>query len=70
MQIETQDVSFSNQSTKNVTFSVPFLFVPSISAIPVDQDVEIFVSNLTTTGLTLNSSANFTGTVKLIATRG
>ena len=70
MQIETQDVSFSNQSSKNVTFSVSFLSTPSISAIPVDQDVEIFVSNLTTSGLTLNSSANFTGTVKLIAMRG
>jgi len=70
MQIETQDVSFSNQSTKAVIFSTAFTSAPSISALVVDQNIEIFVSNLTNVGCILNSSSAFTGNIKLIATRG
>lgn len=70
MQIEAQDVSFSNESSKNINFSISFLSTPSISAIAIDQNVEIFVSNLTTVGCTLNASSKFTGSVKLVATRG
>ena len=75
IQIDTSDVIFTDQETKNVNFSVPFMSSPSISAIATTGasdscNVEIFVSNLTNTGCTLNSSARFTGTVRVVAVRG
>lgn len=51
-------------------FSTTFTDIPSISALPVIRNVEIFVSNLTTTGCTLNASAPFSGAVRVVAMRG
>jgi hypothetical protein len=70
MQIETQNIVFSNESQKSVSFSVSFLGIPAVSAVSINQNVELYLSNLTTSGFTLNSSSPFTGNVKIIATRG
>lgn len=75
IQIDISDAIFSNQTVANVVFSSPFLTIPSISAIAFSgmmeyRNIEIFVSNLTPTGCTLNTSAPFTGTVKVTAIRG
>jgi hypothetical protein len=75
IQIDTTEVNFSNQEFLNLNFSQPFMSIPAISAIPVTGagspcNVEIFVSNLTTTGCTLNSSSRFTGKVRVVAVRG
>lgn len=75
IQIDTTVVSFSNQEVLNLAFSQTFESNPSISAIPITGigspcNVEIFVSNLTTSGCTLNSSAPFTGNVRVVAVRG
>ena len=70
LQIDTQTVSFSNQTTKSITFGIAFLGIPSVSAVPIDNDVNIFISNLTGTGCTLNSSAPFTGNVTVTSVRG
>lgn len=75
IQIDTTEVSFSNQTQASVIFSQPFISTPSISAISTSGlsdscNVEMFVSDLTSTGCTLNSSAPFTGTVRVVAVRG
>ena len=70
IQIENQNITFVNETDKNVTFTNSFIEIPSISAIPVARNVEIFVSNLTTTGCTLNASAAFSGVVRVVAMRG
>jgi|GEM_PF-4438133 len=75
IQIDRSSVVFSNEETKNITFSESFISSPSISAtattgVSDSCNVEIFVSNLTNTGCTLNASAPFTGTVSVIAVRG
>jgi hypothetical protein len=69
MTIEAQEITFTSLDgfSKNVTFGATFYGVPSISASPVMQNIEIFVSNLTSTGCTLNTSAPFAGTISLIA---
>jgi len=70
MQIDSQTVVFINQSSKILNFSNSFDGLPAISAIAVDNNVEIFVSNITTVSCTLNTSAPITGQILVIATRG
>lgn len=75
IQIDSSDVIFSNQTSVNVSFSSAFLSIPSITATPSLgslnlRNIEIFISNLTASGCTINTSAPFTGTVKVIAVRG
>lgn len=75
IQIDTSSVVFTNEEMKNITFSEPFISPPSVSATATTGisdacNVEMFVSNLTNTGCTLNSSARFTGTVRVVAVRG
>ena len=69
MTVETQQITFTSldDSSKNVIFDGFFYNIPSISATIVDQNVEVFVSNLTTSGCTLNTSVPFAGTISLIA---
>jgi hypothetical protein len=38
--------------------------------LPVQTNVEVFVSNLTSSGCTLNTSAAFTGAIRVVAVRG
>lgn len=70
MQIDNQTVLFSNEISKTVNFSTTFSEIPSVSALAVNNNAEIFVSNLTTSGCTLNTSAPITGTVVVVAMRG
>ena len=70
IQIENQTIVFSNQITRNVLFSTTFVSPPSVSVLAINNNAEIFVSNLTTTGCTLNTSAPITGQVRIVAVRG
>ena len=70
MQIDSQTVLFVDQSSKILNFSSAFDGLPAISAIAVDINVEIFVSNITTVSCKLNTSAPITGQILVIATRG
>lgn len=70
IQIENQTIPFNKEESKNVTFSTAFLGSPSVSAYAINNNAEIFVSNLTTSGCTLNTSAPITGQVRIVAVRG
>ena len=70
IQIEDQTINFTENEQVSVSFSVPFTGIPSISALPVSKNVEIFVSNLTESGCILNASSAFTGAVRIVAMRG
>lgn len=70
IQIENQTIIFSNQTTKDVSFSTAFVLPPSVSALAISNNAEIFISNLTTSGCTLNTSAPITGQVRIVAVRG
>lgn len=72
MEIETQQITFTlvDGTTKNVVFNASFTSIPAVTAIPQGNNINLFVSNLTTIGCTLNSSVPFAGTVSLIAIRG
>lgn len=70
IQIENQTIIFSNQDSKSVIFSTSFLAEPSVSALAINNNAEIFISNLTISGCTLNTSAPITGQVRIVAVRG
>ena len=70
IQIENQTVIFTGNESKDVTFSTVFLGPTSISAYAINNNAEIFVCNLTTSGCTLNTSAPITGQVRIVAVRG
>ena len=67
--IEVGDVEFANASSATYTFNEKFTSAPTITAVAVDSNsnnsanVNIFVSSVSTTSVTLESSQNFSGKV-------
>ena len=73
MIIETGNITFSEENSKSYTFSSTFPSTPSISAVSVDSEsdgsanVNIYIGAISTTSVTFNASANFSGTVSFQA---
>ena len=68
--IEAGSIAFSNESSKSYTFSSTFGSAPTITAISVSNanvpgsaNVNVFVSAISLTTVTFNTSQNFTGNV-------
>ena len=59
-EIETFEVSFSSEIEKSVSYS--FTRVPKLTATS-DDNINIYLSNITSSGCTINTSTKFTGTV-------
>jgi len=68
LQYDTQVVSFTGQVSRSVTFSSMFGGIPKVVATPSSNlNVNVWLSDITTTGLTVNISAPGTGDVQLTA---
>jgi len=68
LKYDTQVVSFTGQVSRSVTFSSTFGGVPKVVATPSSNlNVNVWLSDITTTGLTVNISAPGTGDVQLTA---
>ena len=71
--IEIGSVTFSNVSSGSHTFSETFSSVPAITVVAYDihgnstADVNVFLTTITTTGFTVESSQAFTGEVEFHA---
>ena len=67
--IEAGFIEFSNSFSENYIWSSVFTSVPAIIVTPVDSasnneaNVNVFVSNISLTGMTVKSSQTFTGQV-------
>jgi hypothetical protein len=67
--IEIGNVVFTDADSVTYTFEETFISAPTITAVSVDSvssgqaDVNIFVSSVSTTSITLNASQIFTGEV-------
>jgi len=72
-EIEVGEISFSNSSTGTFTFASKFKGIPIITAISYDSlnngsaDVNVYVDSVTTTSVTLKTSAPLTGIVQFHA---
>jgi len=67
--IEVGEVLFSNTSSKEYEFKETYSSIPMITAISYDSesndtaDVNVFISSLSTTSVTFETSQAFTGTI-------
>jgi len=67
MLIETASVSFSATDEVTYTFTTTFTSAPVVTLTAKDDNVNVYVSSVSTTSVTINSSAAFTGAVELHA---
>lgn len=68
--IETQSVSFSDESSKTVNLSGGFVRVPNVTVIASDEtdsNYNFFIDVVTRGSVTVGVSQNYTGTVNIHA---
>ena len=67
--IESAEVEFSSSTSESYTFTEQYSSNPTVtvgSAAAVDSGIDIYVSALSTTAITITASSSFTGTVSVI----
>jgi hypothetical protein len=67
MIIETADVAFSAIDSVVHIFSETFTSVPVVTATASEENVNIYISNVSLTSVTINASAPFTGSCHIQA---
>ena len=65
--IETAKVYFDNTSEVTYVFTGTFIAIPSITATAEVDDLNVFITSITTTSVTINTSESFTGYVDIHA---
>lgn len=63
--VELAILVYQNEFTKSYTFVKNYSSIPIIAATPEDENVNVFITSLTTTSVTIESSSEFTGKVHL-----
>ena len=56
---------YNNSFEESYTFQNTYQQIPSVSATPEDENVNVFITTLTTTSVTVQSSSAFTGKVHI-----
>jgi len=65
IQAETAILNYIDSFSETYTFTSSYQEIPIISATPEDENVNIFITTLGTSSVTIQSSAPFTGKVHL-----
>jgi adenine-specific DNA methylase len=65
--IEITDLTFTNAERVTYTFAAVFNGTPVVTAIPKDENVTVYVTDLSSTSVTIESSNEFNGSVQLHA---
>lgn len=65
--IETARIYFDGTSEESYTFTETFSGAPSVTATAESEDLNVFVSSITTAAITVNTSESFTGYVNIHA---
>jgi len=65
--IETAKVYFDNTSEVTYVFTGTFVAIPSMTATAEVEDLNVFITSITTTSVTINTSESFTGYVDIHA---
>tara|TARA_R110001583_G_scaffold7985_8_gene38907 strand:+ start:6842 stop:7183 length:342 start_codon:yes stop_codon:yes gene_type:complete len=71
--IETAKITFTNSSSESYTFTSTFSNIPIVTVVSVDSEsndtanVNVFISSLSNSSVTIETSQNFTGAVHLHA---
>ena len=65
LDVEVDIVNFNNSFQENYTFQKQYTEIPVIALTPEDENVNVFITSLTTTSVTIESSNVFTGKVHI-----
>jgi len=60
---ETVILDYVNTHAQTYFFTKSYITIPTISATPEDENVNVYITSLTTTSVTIESSSSFTGSV-------
>lgn len=75
LEVEVGEISYTNSNTGSYTFTSTFLSVPMITAVSYDSEsnstanVNVYIDSVSTTSVTIKTSAPFTGKVHFHAIR-
>ena len=62
---EVEILNFNNTHTGSYTFKKTYTSIPIIAATAADENVNVFITSLNLTSVTIEASADFTGKVHL-----
>ena len=65
--VESRHIVFGGEDETIVTFTKTHYHVPSVTVLAALEDVNVHLSNLTTTGVTLRTNAGFSGKIHMQA---
>tara|TARA_B100001063_G_C16367170_1_gene358881 strand:+ start:111 stop:428 length:318 start_codon:yes stop_codon:yes gene_type:complete len=63
--VEANVISFTNSSEKKYTFVNEYIEIPICVISPENENVNVYITSLTTKDVTINASAPFTGNVHI-----
>ena len=63
--VEVETLSFNNSELESYTFVNTYTSIPVCVISPEDENVNVFITSLTTTTIQISSSAPFTGKVHI-----
>lgn len=66
-QIEVASIDFVNENSKTYSFQKTYTTTPVCIVTPKGENVNIYISSITLTNITIKSSTSFTGSVELHA---
>ena len=61
--VEVEVLDFNDTNTGSYTFKKTYTSIPIVAATPEDENVNVFITSLSLTSVTIESSAEFTGKV-------
>lgn len=65
LDIETAILEYTNEYQKSYSFIKQYTEIPVVAATPEDENVNIFITSLTTNSVTVESSSSFVGKVHI-----
>ena len=65
LNVETAIIDFNNSFQETYAFQETYTQVPVVGATPEDENVNVFITSVTTTSVVIESSSAFTGKVHL-----
>ena len=63
LDVETTILEYVNSSSQYFEFNTEYTQIPTVAATPEDENVNVFITNLSTSSVTIESSAPFNGKV-------
>jgi hypothetical protein len=65
VQTEATILTYNNSFEETYVFTKNYTEIPVISATPEDENVNVYITNLSTTSVTIQASSAFTGKVHI-----